>query len=73
MGIHQAPTDGKDYKEWHWHIHFYPPLLRSASIKKFMVGYEMLAQPQRDLTPEKAVEMLKNQSNIHFLDKPKFI
>jgi UDPglucose--hexose-1-phosphate uridylyltransferase len=73
MGIHQAPTDGKDYKEWHWHIHFYPPLLRSASIKKFMVGYEMLAQPQRDLTPEKAVEMLKNRSNIHFLEKSKFI
>jgi UDPglucose--hexose-1-phosphate uridylyltransferase len=66
MGIHQAPTDGKDYKEWHWHIHFYPPLLRSATIKKFMVGYEMLAAPQRDLTPEKAAEMLKNQSNIHF-------
>lgn len=68
MGFHQAPTDGKDYKEWHWHIHFYPPLLRSASIKKFMVGYEMLAEPQRDLSPEKAAEMLKNQSNIHFLD-----
>lgn len=67
MGFHQAPTDGKDYKEWHWHMHFYPPLLRSATIKKFMVGYEMLAQPQRDLTPEKGAEMLKNQSNIHFL------
>lgn len=67
MGFHQAPTDGKDYKEWHWHIHFYPPLLRSASIKKFMVGYEMLAEPQRDLTPEKAAETIKNQSNTHFL------
>ena len=67
LGIHQAPTDGIDYREWHWHIHFYPPLLRSATIKKFMVGYEMFAQPQRDLTPEKAAEMLKNQSNIHFL------
>lgn len=66
MGIHQAPTDGKDYKEWHWHIHFYPPLLRSASVKKFMVGYEMLAAPQRDLTPEKAAEMLKKESNVHF-------
>lgn len=66
MGFHQSPTDGKDYKEWHWHIHFYPPLLRSAIVKKFMVGYEMLAQPQRDLTPEKGAEMLKNMSDSHY-------
>lgn len=60
MGFHQAPTDGKDYKEWHWHLHFYPPLLRSAAVKKFMVGYEMLAMPQRDFTPEEASKLMKN-------------
>jgi UDPglucose--hexose-1-phosphate uridylyltransferase len=59
MGIHQRPTDGDDHPEWHFHIHFYPPLLRSASIRKFMVGYEMMAQPQRDITPEFAAEQLK--------------
>ncbi|MBL7795955.1 MAG: UDP-glucose--hexose-1-phosphate uridylyltransferase [Saprospiraceae bacterium] len=58
-GIHQAPTDGKPHPEWHWHFVFYPPLLRSATVKKFMVGYEMLANPQRDITPEKAAEMLR--------------
>jgi UDPglucose--hexose-1-phosphate uridylyltransferase len=58
-GIHQAPTDGKKHKEWHMHMHFYPPLLRSASIKKFMVGYEMLAEPQRDLTPEQCAKILR--------------
>jgi UDPglucose--hexose-1-phosphate uridylyltransferase len=57
-GIHQAPTDGKDHPEWHFHIHFYPPLLRSATIRKFMVGYEMLANPQRDITPEQAAQRL---------------
>jgi UDPglucose--hexose-1-phosphate uridylyltransferase len=61
-GIHQAPTDGKAHEEWHFHLAFYPPLLRSATVKKFMVGYEMLANPQRDITPEKAVEMLKNNA-----------
>jgi len=54
MGFHQRPTDGKQYPEFHLHAHFYPPLLRSATIKKFMVGYEMLAMPQRDVTPELA-------------------
>ncbi len=58
-GIHQAPTTGSYYPEWLVHMHFFPPLLRSASIKKFMVGYEMLAEPQRDLTPEKAASILK--------------
>jgi len=58
-GIHQAPTDGKAHPEWHWHFVFYPPLLRSATVKKFMVGYEMLANPQRDITPERAAEMLR--------------
>jgi UDPglucose--hexose-1-phosphate uridylyltransferase len=61
-GIHQAPTDGKEYKEWHFHMHFYPPLLRSASIKKFMVGYEMLAEPQRDIAPEHGAAVLSELS-----------
>jgi len=52
MGFHQAPTDGEDHPEWHFHAHFYPPLLRSATIRKFMVGFEMLGNPQRDITPE---------------------
>ena len=59
-GIHQAPTDGKEHEELHMHMHFYPPLLRSASIKKFMVGYEMLAEPQRDLTPEQCAKILRD-------------
>ena len=59
-GIHQAPTDGVDHPEWHFHMVFYPPLLRSATVKKFMVGYEMLANPQRDITPEKAAELLRS-------------
>lgn len=58
-GIHQQPTDGKHYPEWHFHMHFYPPLLRSATVKKFMVGYEMFANPQRDLTPEQSAAMMK--------------
>ncbi|MCC9169206.1 UDP-glucose--hexose-1-phosphate uridylyltransferase, partial [Pontibacter harenae] len=49
-GIHQSPTDGGEHRGWHLHMHFYPPLLRSASVKKFMVGYEMLGDPQRDIT-----------------------
>lgn len=59
MGFHQRPTDGGEYPEWVWHGHFYPPLLRSAEIRKFMVGFEMLGMPQRDITPEKAAEMLR--------------
>jgi UDPglucose--hexose-1-phosphate uridylyltransferase len=59
-GIHQSPTDGKQYPGWHFHMHFYPPLLRSASIKKFMVGYEMLGNPQRDITPETSAERLRS-------------
>ena len=58
-GLHQAPVDGKEYKEWHFHMHFYPPLLRSANIKKFMVGYEMMAEPQRDITPEFSAKLLR--------------
>ena len=59
MGFHQSPTDGKDHPEWHFHAHFYPPLLRSATIRKFMVGFEMLGTPQRDITPEIAAERLR--------------
>lgn len=58
-GIHQAPTDNKNNQHWHWHMSFYPPLLRSAAIKKFMVGYEMFGMPQRDITPEQAALRLK--------------
>jgi UDPglucose--hexose-1-phosphate uridylyltransferase len=58
-GIHQAPVDGREYREWHFHMHFYPPLLRSATIKKYMVGYELMGDPQRDITPETAAEMMR--------------
>lgn len=58
-GLHQAPTDGKPHPEWHFHMPFYPPLLRSATIKKFMVGYEMLGEPQRDITPELSAARLR--------------
>jgi len=64
MGFHQRPTDGEPYPEWEFHAHFYPPLLRSAEVKKFMVGFEMLGMPQRDITPEKAAEMLRACSEI---------
>lgn len=60
MGWHGAPTDGDDHPHWTLHAHFYPPLLRSATVKKFMVGYEMLAEPQRDLTPEQAADRLRS-------------
>lgn len=60
MGFHQAPSDGNAYPGWHAHAHYYPPLLRSATVRKYMVGYEMLAQPQRDLTPELAAERLRD-------------
>lgn len=59
MGWHGAPTDGEDHPEWTLHAHYYPPLLRSATVKKFMVGYEMLAEAQRDLTAETAAERLR--------------
>jgi UDPglucose--hexose-1-phosphate uridylyltransferase len=65
-GLHQAPTDGIDHPEWHLHMHFYPPLLRSASVKKFMVGYEMLATPQRDITAEQAAKRLHDLPGKHY-------
>jgi UDPglucose--hexose-1-phosphate uridylyltransferase len=63
-GVHQAPTDGAEHPEWHLHMHFYPPLLRSASVRKFLVGYEMLGEPQRDLTAEAAAERLRAQPEV---------
>ena len=68
-GIHQAPSDGAEHPEWHWHMSFYPPLLRSASVKKFMVGYEMLANPQRDVTPEFSAAKLRSLSEQHYKQK----
>ena len=65
-GMHQAPVNDGDQTGWHWHMHFYPPLLRSATVKKFMVGYEMLATPQRDITAEQAANTLKEQSTTHY-------
>lgn len=66
MGLHQSPTDGEEHPEWHFHLHFYPPLLRSATVRKFMVGFEMLGMPQRDITAESAAERLRNCSEAHF-------
>lgn len=66
MGMHQQPTDGQAHPEWHFHMHFYPPLLRSATVRKFMVGYEMLANPQRDLTAETAAERLRALTEVRF-------
>jgi UDPglucose--hexose-1-phosphate uridylyltransferase len=66
MGFHQAPVNLGIHAHWHLHAHFYPPLLRSATIKKHMVGYEMLGTPQRDITPESAAGRLREQSSIRF-------
>ncbi|MDT0622312.1 UDP-glucose--hexose-1-phosphate uridylyltransferase [Croceitalea vernalis] len=59
-GIHQSPTNQEANEHWHWHMSFYPPLLRSATVKKFMVGYEMFGSPQRDITAEQAAGRLQN-------------
>ena len=69
MGFHQRPTDGEPHPEWHFHAHYYPPLLRSATVQKFAVGYEMLASPQRDTAPESAAARLKELSETHYLDR----
>jgi UDPglucose--hexose-1-phosphate uridylyltransferase len=69
MGFHQQPPDGAAYPGFHLHAHFYPPLLRSATVKKFMVGYEMLAMPQRDITAESAASQLRELPEIHYLSK----
>jgi UDPglucose--hexose-1-phosphate uridylyltransferase len=65
-GFHQRPTDGQDYPEWHLHMHFLPPLLRSATVKKFMVGYELMANAQRDITAEQAAERLRALPSVHY-------
>lgn len=69
MGWHGAPSVDGDAPHWQLHAHFFPPLLRSATVKKFMVGYEMLAEPQRDLTPEQAADRLRGLPEIHYLRK----
>jgi UDPglucose--hexose-1-phosphate uridylyltransferase len=68
MGWHGAPFDGGDHPHWQLHAHFYPPLLRSATVRKFMVGFEMLAEAQRDLTPEQGAERLAALSDVHYLE-----
>jgi UDPglucose--hexose-1-phosphate uridylyltransferase len=67
MGFHQRPTDGAPYPGFCLHAHFFPPLLRSATIRKFMVGYELLAMPQRDISPELAAKQLRSQPDQHYL------
>lgn len=66
MGWHQAPTDGEQHEGWHLHAHFFPPLLRSAEVKKYMVGFEMLGNPQRDITAESAAERLRALPETHY-------
>ncbi|HTQ59049.1 MAG TPA: UDP-glucose--hexose-1-phosphate uridylyltransferase [Candidatus Solibacter sp.] len=68
MGFHQEVTDGEPHPEFHFHAHYCPPLLRSATVQKFMVGYELLAGPQRDITPEGAAARLRNLTGTHYLD-----
>lgn len=69
MGWHGAPSDAANNEYWQLHAHFYPPLLRSATVKKFMVGYEMLCETQRDLTPEQAAARLREQPTVHYLER----
>jgi len=69
MGFHQQPADEKEHPEWHFHAHYFPPLLRSATVQKFMVGYELLAGPQRDITAESAAARLKDAPEVHYLDR----
>lgn len=69
MGFHQRPTNLQPHPEWHFHAHFYPPLLRSATVQKFMVGYELLGSPQRDITPESAAERLSEVGESHYCDR----
>lgn len=66
MGWHGAPNNLDSTEHWQVHAHFYPPLLRSATVRKFMVGYEMMAEPQRDLTPEQAAQKLQALSDVHY-------
>ena len=66
MGFHQPPIRQPSTGEWHLHAHLYPPLLRSSTIRKFMVGFELLGTPQRDFTPEDAASRLQNAGEIHY-------
>jgi UDPglucose--hexose-1-phosphate uridylyltransferase len=66
MGIHQRPTDGDGHEEWHFHTHFLPPLLRSPINRKLFAGYELLAMPQRDVTPEDGARKLRSCSEMHY-------
>ena len=69
MGFHQQPTDDQEHSDWHFHAHYFPPLLRSAIVQKFMVGYELLAEPQRDITAESAAVRLRDAPETHYLDR----
>ena len=69
MGWHGAPIEEGDFSHWQLHAHFYPPLLRSATVRKFMVGFEMLAETQRDLTAEQAAARLRELSEVHYLSQ----
>jgi UDPglucose--hexose-1-phosphate uridylyltransferase len=69
MGFHQKPTGSGAFEEWHLHAHYFPPLLRSATIQKFMIGYELLCSAQRDLSPEAAAQRLVNAGETHYLDR----
>lgn len=69
MGLHQRPTLAGSWDHWHFHMHFYPPLLRSASVRKFLVGYEMLGTPQRDITPEQAATRIREQASQHYTQR----
>lgn len=66
MGFHQSLTDHRPHPEWHLHLHFYPPLLRSATVHKFMVGFELLGESQRDITPEQAAQRLRSVGERHY-------
>ena len=68
MGWHPAPNSPNKNEHWLLHAHFYPPLLRSATVKKYLVGYEMLGEAQRDITAEQAAERLRNLSDIHYTE-----
>jgi UDPglucose--hexose-1-phosphate uridylyltransferase len=66
LGVHGCPTDGAPHPEWRLHASYFPPLLRSAVVRKFLVGFELAAEPQRDLTAEQAAERLRSQSETHY-------
>ena len=68
MGWHGAPFDENEKSHWQLHAHFYPPLLRSVTVKKFMVGYEMMAEAQRDITAEQAAKRLRELPDEHYKD-----